>query len=180
MTDKKILQSWGKSNPWLFLKAYEGSGFNNTNIEKTTDGRKSQFRGPISKDFTCCALWKDKPPERWTNDEYVYGYNINGRAGYLVYSTSNRPVQWIRQATELGAVYTWTYAATVNKKTQTEFETQARARGSGTSATPEFISRAQTIIDTAFISWADVAKRMGVSATMIANLRNKGFLTEKH
>ena len=65
-------------------------------------------------------------------------------------------------------------------KTQNEFETTARARGSGTSASPEFISRAQTIIDTAFISWADVAKRMGVSATMIANLRNKGFLPEKH
>jgi len=174
MTDTKLIQDWSKSNPWLFLKAYEGSGFNNTNIEKTTDGRKSQFRGPISKDFTCCALWAKKPPERWTNDEYVYGYNINGRAGYLVYCTSNRPVQWIRQATDLGAVYTWTYANTVSKKTQNEFETTARARGSGTSASP------QIIIDTAFISWADVAKRMGVSATMIANLRNKGFLTEKH
>mgnify|MGYP003339233228 FL=1 len=179
MTDTKFIQDWSKSNPWLFLKAYEGSGFNNTNIEKTTDGRKSQFRGPISKDFTCCALWKDKPPERWTNDHYIYGHNILGREGWLVFSTSNRPMQWIRNAMDKGALLTWTYAAAGNGRYSDQTEGTSYKRGCAFKATTELIAQAQEIINTDFVSWTDTARRLGVSTTLLGNLRNKGILTER-
>ena len=149
MTDTKILQSWGKSNPWLFLKAYEGRGCVASTV---SDKRVSPCRGPITKDFTCCALWKDKPPERWTNDHYIYGHNILGREGWLVFSTSNRPMQWIRNAMDKGALLTWTYAAAGNGRYSDQTEGTSYKRGCAFKATTELIAQAQEIINTDFVS----------------------------
>ena len=180
MTDTKIIQSWGKSNPWLFLKAYEGKGYTSTGADVTTDKRLAQHRGPITKDFTCCALFAKQPPERWTNDHYVYGRNIHGRLGWLVFCTSNRPMQWIRSAMDQGAVLTWTYAAAGNGKTREQIQEDSNKKGWGLKATPELIAQAQAIVDNDFVSWTETARRLGVSTTLLGNLRNKGFRSEEH
>ena len=46
-------------------------------------------------------------------------------------------------------------------------------------ATTELIAQAQEIINTDFVSWTDTARRLGVSTTLLGNLRNKGILTER-
>lgn len=179
MTDTKILQSWGKSNPWLFLKAYEGKGYSSSGSESTTDKRLAQHRGPVTKDFTCCALWKDKPPERWTNDHYVYGYNILGREGWLVFCTNNKPIRWIQSALDHGAILTWTYATAGNGRSREQVAEDSAKKGHGLKATPEFIAHAQELINTDFVSWTDLAKRLEVSTTLLTKLRNQGILTER-
>ena len=73
----------------------------------------------------------------------------------------------------------WTYAAAGNGKTREQVDEDSSKKGWGLKATPELIAQAQAIVDNDFVSWTETARRLGVSTTLLGNLRNKGFLTEK-